>query len=263
MTTGTKKESLRSRAARGEKLTGGWCTLPTPFASELVCDAGIDYAVVDMQHGLAGVTSLVPMLQAIGGMGRPGLVRIPFADYGMAQRALDMGAHGVIVPMVNSVLDAATAVASCKYPPVGSRSYGPVRARLHMGSDTTAANAQSLCLVQIETAEAIDNLNDIIQVPGVDGVYVGPADLALSQGWQVGVPIPELDTQLDSIATACERHGVIPAIHATSGKSAAAYFSRGYSMCSVGSDSVWLRAAYAEEIALARGEHADSAASPY
>lgn len=250
-----KGNPLRSRLESAEPLLGGWCTLPTSFAAELVGGSGVDYAVVDMQHGLTGYSDLVSMLQAISLAGAVPMVRIPFGDHGIAQRALDAGAMGLIFPMVNTVALAEEAVRSCRYPPLGERSYGPIRARLHIDIDTEWVNSQILCLVQIETKEAMSNLDGILGVPGIDGVYVGPADLALSHGMPPGKSSPELDALLSRIVEACRASARIPAIHSLSGADARDKIALGYRMCSVGSDSVWLGSGYTQQVALAK-EHA-------
>jgi 4-hydroxy-2-oxoheptanedioate aldolase len=250
-----KGNPLRTRLGSQEPLFGGWCTLPTSFAAELVGSSGVDYAVVDMQHGLTGYSDLVSMLQGISLTGAVPMVRIPFGDHGIAQRALDAGAMGLIFPMVNSVPLAEEAVRSCRYPPLGERSYGPIRARLHIDIDTQWVNQQILCLVQIETKEAMANLDGILAVPGIDGVYVGPADLALSHGMPPGKSSPELDELLARIVDACRTQGAIPAIHSLSGADARDKVALGYRMCSIGSDSVWLGSGYAHQVAFAR-EHA-------
>lgn len=250
--TSPQGNALRPRLERQEVLLGGWCTLPTSFSAELVGNSGVDYAVVDMQHGLAGYSDLIAMLQAIGLTGTVPLVRIPFADYGLAQRALDAGAMGIIVPMVNDESLARVAVASCRYPPLGERSFGPIRAKFQLGTDPHWANDQVLCLVQIETREAMRNLDGILSMPGIDGVYVGPADLALSHGLPAGQQSPDLDALLASIVAACHVHARIPAIHTLSGADCLAKINLGYRMCSIGSDAVWLHAAYTEQVAKAR-----------
>lgn len=247
-----KGNPLRGLLETGDPLYGGWCTLPASFAAELVGTSGVDYAVVDMQHGLAGYSDLVAMLQAVSLTGAVPMVRIPFGDLGLAQRALDAGALGLIFPMVNTRALAEEAVRSCRYPPVGERSFGPIRAKLHLGVDTDWANEQVLCLVQIETQEAMANLDDILAVTGIDGVYVGPADLALSHGMPPGTQSEELDALLSRIVEACARAGRLPAIHVVSGEDARRKVELGYRMCSIGSDSVWLSAAYAQQVAVAR-----------
>lgn len=256
-------EILRQQMATGARLTGGWCTLPTSFATELVCHSGVDYAVVDMQHGLTGYSDLVSLLQAIATTPVVPMARIPYRDAGVAQRALDAGAYGLIMPMINSQADAEQAVAWCRYPPVGERSYGPIRARLFAGADPELANERVLCLVQIETRAAMTNLAAILAVPGIDGVYVGPADLALSHGLPLGGDDPTVRQMLAEIVAACREFNRIPGIHMTSGESAQEAFDLGYQMCSVGSDAVWLRAGYAEQIAIARATQAERVTGLY
>jgi 4-hydroxy-2-oxoheptanedioate aldolase len=255
--------ALRPRLAQRELLLGGWCTLPTSFAAELVGSSGVDYAVVDMQHGLTGYSDLISMLQAISLAGAVPIVRMPFSDYGLAQRALDAGAMGLILPMVNNAALATDAVRSCRYPPLGERSFGPIRAKLTLGMDPAWANEQVLCLVQIETREAMTNLDAILAVPGLDGVYVGPADLALSHGLPAGRPSPELDALLSRIVQACDHHGRIPGIHTLSGVDCRHKIALGYRMCSIGSDSVWLHGAYTGQVAVAREQEASAAGGLY
>lgn len=247
-----QENALRPRLEQQEVLLGGWCTLPTSFAAELVGNSGVDYAVVDMQHGLAGYSDLIAMLQAIALSGAVPLVRIPFADHGLAQRALDAGAMGIIVPMVNDPRLARAAVAFCRYPPLGERSFGPIRAKLQLGMDPQWANDQVMCLVQIETQDAMRNLDGILSIDGIDGVYVGPADLALSHGLPAGEQSAQLDALLSNIVAACDAHERIPAIHTLSGADCLSKIKLGYRMCSIGSDAVWLHAAYTEQVAKAK-----------
>lgn len=249
---GSVTNPLRSRLRDGEVVVGGWCTLPTSFAAEIVSDCGVDYAVVDMQHGLTGYSDLVSMLQAIGSAGVVPLVRIPYEDFGLAQRALDAGAYGLIVPMVNNCDQAKAAVNSARYPPIGERSYGPIRQKMHLGGDPAWVNSQVLLLVQIETRTAMANLDDILSVEGIDGVYVGPADLALTHGLEVGGQSAELDALLSRIVEACNEHGAVPGIHTASGADGRRAHSLGYRLTTVGSDAVWLRAGYSQQIAAAR-----------
>jgi len=249
---GSVSNTMRSRLADGEVLIGGWCTLPTSFAAEIVSDCDVDYAVVDMQHGLTGYSDLVSMLQAIGSRGVVPLVRIPFEDFGLAQRALDAGAYGLIVPMVSNRDQAQAAVNSARYPPLGERSYGPIRQKMHLGGDPAWVNSQVLLLVQIETIAAMANLDDILSIDGVDGVYTGPADLALTHGLPVGGASDELDALLTRIVQACDEHGVIPGIHTASGADCRRAQSLGYRLTSVGTDAVWLRAGFAQQVAAAR-----------
>lgn len=254
---------LRTQLDAGERPIGGWCTLPTSFAAEIVGDCGVDYAVVDMQHGMTGYSDLVSLLQAIGSRGVVPLVRIPFEDFGLAQRALDAGAYGLIVPMVSTRDQAVAAVNSTRYPPVGERSYGPIRQKMHLGADPAWVNSQILLLVQIETRLAMENVDEILAVDGIDGVYVGPADLALTHGLPVGAQSDELDALLSQVVEACNARTAIPGIHTASGADCRRAFSLGYRMASVGTDAVWLRAGYAQQVADARSIDETIAGSLY
>ncbi|MDQ3870594.1 MAG: aldolase/citrate lyase family protein [Chloroflexota bacterium] len=242
---------------------GGWCSIPSSFSAEIVASLGFDYVCIDMQHGLADFGDLVPMLQAVASYGTP-LVRVPVADYATAQRALDAGAEGLIFPLVNSRAEAEAAVASCRYPPLGARSYGPVRSRLHLGADVGHANAEVACIVMIETAAALDHLDEILDCPGVDAVYVGPNDLALGLGVLSEVSDPPFNRALETILEACVRRGTPAGIHTASGAAARAYVERGFSFATVTSDAAVLSAAYRSELATARGaEPATGTAGTY
>jgi len=254
---------LRSTLLGDGVALGAWCTLPTSFSCELVGTSGVDYGVIDMQHGLAGYSDLVPMLQGLTVGGLTPMVRVPFADRGLAQRALDAGSLGLIIPMVNDPETARDAVGMCRYPPLGERSFGPIRSRLQIGTDPEVANREILCLVQIETRQAMANLDGILGIEGVDGVYVGPADLALSHGISPGSSSDEVDGMLATIVEACVRHGRIPGIHTTSGADCRSKVSLGFRMLSIGSDSVWLQAGYSAQVAAARAEEASSGGGLY
>jgi 4-hydroxy-2-oxoheptanedioate aldolase len=264
---------LRTKLSAGEAAFGGWCAIPDSFSAEVVAASGCDYVTVDMQHGLAAFSDLVAMLQAIALHGPTSLVRIPAGDLATAQRALDAGAEGIIVPYVGSYEEARAAVAACRYPPLGHRSYGPVRSRLYLGPDSKHANEEVLCLVMIETKEGLDNLAEILDAPGVDGIYVGPADLALSIGGSRadGIhPLPagpeqgredtmansstSVDTAIAQILGACVAKGKPVGIHTRSGIDASAAVRRGFSFATVSTDAVLLAGVYAAELEAARAE---------
>lgn len=248
----TSSNHLKALLDSGRPAVGGWCTIPDSYSAEIVAYASSDYVVVDMQHGLAAFSDLVQMLQAVAAHGPTPLVRIPHGDLATAQRALDAGAQGIIFPLINSAADAAAAVASCRFPPLGTRSYGPVRARLHLGADPEVLNREVLCLVQVETLEAMQALDEILSCVGVDGVYVGPADLALSLGLPVGTAQPAVEDALGTVVTSCRAAGLTPGIHTASGEAARGALERGFQMATVSSDAVLLLAAYQRELATAR-----------
>lgn len=202
--------SLRERWAAGDTTTNCWLVMPAPFAAEIASRAGFDSVCIDMQHGLVDYGDLVPLLQATTASGTPTLVRVPWNEPSVLMRVLDAGAAGVIVPMVDTPEQAERAVAACRYPPRGLRSFGPARASLVHGADYFDwADTSALVFVMIETTTALDNLDAILDTPGLDGVYVGPADLSLS----MGLP-PETDSTRPEHQAAVKR--VIEACHARS-----------------------------------------------
>ncbi len=197
---------------------GAWAGLPTAVSCEIMSQAGFDYVCIDMQHGLADYSDALAMLAAIDlGTATP-VVRVPWNEQGIIGRVLDAGAMGIIIPMVNSREEAEAAVRSCRYAPEGSRSFGPTRVALRDGPGYFAgANQAVKCIPMVETVAALENLDDIVSTPGVDAVYVGPADLSVSLGLPPGNNDGEtsFDDALAAIVAACQTHGVVPGIHST------------------------------------------------
>jgi 4-hydroxy-2-oxoheptanedioate aldolase len=177
--------------------------------------AGFDWVCVDTQHGVIDYQQMVGMLQAVSSTDVTPLVRVPWNEPGIIGKTLDAGARGVIIPMVNSVAEAERAVCACRYAPAGARSYGPLRATYYAGADYYQhANDDVLCIVMIETKEAVERVDDILSVPGVDAVYIGPADLSITLGLPPA-PAQEAAVFNDAIAKvlqSCRAHGVVPGI---------------------------------------------------
>jgi 4-hydroxy-2-oxoheptanedioate aldolase len=193
---------------------GGWLQLPGPATAELMGSVGYDFVCVDTQHGLIGDDALLPMLQALAATGTPSLVRVSHNALDVIGRALDRGAAGVVVPLVESVEEAAAAVSACHYPPRGTRSYGPTRVAWS-GADLLAPG---LCAVMIETAAGLDALPGILEVDGVDAVFVGPSDLALGTGRTLAGQDDDLsyDELLASITARCGAAGIPVGIYCSS-----------------------------------------------
>ncbi len=208
---------MKQRWTDGRGGVGLWLALPDPSVAEQLGSLDPDYLVVDMQHGLIDYSDVRSLLQAAQRSTATPFVRVPWNEPGIIGKVLDAGALGVIIPMVNTVEQAQQAVASCFYQPKGSRSHGPVRAALAHGDDYGEhANDEVVCVVMIETVEAIGNLDQILAVPGIDAVYVGPADLSRTLGLE---PLGDHDDEsfveaIDTILAACSRAGVVPGIHA-------------------------------------------------
>src|ERR671916_1061420 len=215
-------------------------TVPGSVGAEIFAGTGVDYVCVDQQHGVIDYDSMVPMFQAIRAEGAAPITRVLSNDQFLIMKALDAGALGVIVPLVNSTEDAARAVAACRYPPRGMRSYGPVRAAGVIGSrDPEELGGGGLCLGMVETREGLERVEEIAATPGLDGIYVGPADMALSLGLppDVGREDPEHVEAVRRIRDACRQHNIAVGAHCLSGESAAEYAKQGFNLVTVGIDS--------------------------
>jgi len=226
---------------------GGWCVIPGSFTAEIMASAGFDWVCVDVQHGLIGYQEMLVMLQAVAVVGVPSIVRVPWNDPGWIMKALDAGAAGVIVPMVNSPAEAAAAVGACRYPPDGYRSWGPTRASLGVPDySPELANRSVICAVMVETVAALEQLAEIVSVPGVDAVFIGPSDFALSMGFGPRTDEPEHRRLLEGVPAVCRDHGVVAGIACGSAELLARWRQAGYTMLAAPSDLVTLRRATAE-----------------
>ncbi len=211
-----RENRLKRLWAAGEKTVNGWLAIPNGFSAEIMAHQGFDSLTVDMQHGVVDYQAAVSMLQAISTTDTVPLVRVPWNEPGVLQKVLDAGAYGVICPMINSRVEAEAFVSACRYPPLGSRSFGPIRALLYGGADYPArANDEVLTLAMIETKEAMAALDSILEVEGLDGIYVGPADLSNSLGCT-----PKFDQEeqpvvdaIRSIIGTAKRHRKFAGIH--------------------------------------------------
>ncbi|MGD0808570.1 MAG: aldolase/citrate lyase family protein [Acidimicrobiales bacterium] len=247
-------KSLRDVTGSGGVAFGAWSIIPSPFATELLARSGYDWMCVDMQHGQVGsVESLMPLLQVINAHDVPAFVRIPWkTNFTVAMHAVDYGAQGVIVPMVDTAEEAAEIVRALRYPPEGERSWAPVRARLLLDNYSPAiANEHVFCFVMIETRSGLDHVDEILSVPGVDGAYIGPNDLSVSHG---GPPLPTSKNPLlcdlaDRVLDACKRSGRVAGFH-TDGPEEALYWSgRGFQVVNVSSDAGLIAAGSAANVA--------------
>ena len=250
-----RENKLKSIWARGEAVVNGWLSIPSAFSAEVMANQGFDSLTVDMQHGVIDYQVAVTMLQGISTTGAMPLARVPWNDPARLMKILDAGAYGVICPMVNTRAEAEALVRACKYPPRGYRSWGPVRASIYAGADYgDHANDDIVVMPMIETAEAMKNLDDILSVPGVDGVYVGPSDLSLALGLkprldQTDAPVVEAQQK---IAEACKRHGVVAGIHNSTATYALKMIAQGYQFVTLASDSRHMAMKAAEEVAVVR-----------
>lgn len=217
----------------GKPAIGGFLSLPGGFSAEVMAHTGLDWLCVDMQHGAIGFSDAITMLTALSTTAVTPLVRVPWNEPSVIMKVLDAGAYGVIVPMVSNRAEAERAVAACRYPPAGIRSNGPFRGLLYGGADYQKhADGEMLCIAMIETAEGIEKMEEIISTPGLDAVYIGPTDLALS----LGLP-PVMDNDdpkhvatVNRILETCRKHKVAAAMHTASAKYTQRYIDQGFNM---------------------------------
>ena len=257
----THHAQFRQRLMAGEHLVGYWCVLDAPVATERIAMLGYDYIAVDMQHGLVGFGGMVRALTAIdAGNGSVGLVRVGENSIAAIGRALDAGAVGVIVPLIEDADDAARAVAAARYAG-GRRSYGPMRSGLRIGPTPADADAAVTVLAMIETPSGLEHVEEICQVPGVDGVYVGPSDLRLALGGSTSTD-PSVDEDferaLQRIARAATEAGIAAGIHTPSGEVAAVRLAQGFTVATVASDLTHLEIAARDHLDIARRAGASS-----
>jgi 4-hydroxy-2-oxoheptanedioate aldolase len=223
----------------GKCVTMGWLSVSHGFTAEVMARQGFDALVVDMQHGTTELSDVLPMLQAISQTDTVPVVRVPWNDPAIIMKALDLGAYAIIVPLVNTAEDAAKAVAACRYPPVGMRSSGPVRAVHYGGADYVAkANDEIVVMAMIETKEGLANLDAICATPGLDAVYIGPSDLSFALGLDPrgDNPDPVHVATCDQIRDAAHKHGIKACMHCATGSFAAGAVKRGFDLVMITSD---------------------------
>ena len=237
---------LKSIWAEGRATTNGWLSIPHVVTAEVMAGLGWDSITIDMHHGLIDYPAMLSMLVALGDSGPVPLVRVPWNDPGTIYRVLDAGAKGVICPMINTAAEAEIFVKATKYPPLGSRSFGPIRPLIKEGPHYVAtANATCLALAQIETRQALANIDAIFSVPGLDGVYVGPSDLAFDMGLppHFDTEVPALLQTFEVILAAAKRHGLAAGMHNSTPAYAKRMAEAGFDLVTFGSDIGFMLAA--------------------
>jgi len=242
--------SLRTLWQSGGAAVNGWLAIANSFSAETMAHQGWDSLTIDLQHGVVDYQAMLPMLQAISTTATVPVVRVPWLEPGILMKSLDAGAYGVICPMVNTRQDAQNLVAWTHYAPRGTRSFGPVRALLYGGADyPDHANDTIVTFAMIETAKALDNLDEILSVEGLDAIYIGPSDLSLALGCRpVFDDVDDLAQQaIDHILERAKAHGVVAGIHNGTADGALARVAKGFQFVTVSSDAR-LMAAGAQQI---------------
>jgi 4-hydroxy-2-oxoheptanedioate aldolase len=244
-----RPNDTRRRLAGGQPALGLFISSASPLTAEIVGQLGVDWALVDLQHGENNLGNLSTMLQAVSTTPATPFVRVPANDATLIQRTLDLGAYGIVVPLVNTAEEAEAAVRAAKYPPRGERSWGPIRGALYGGPDYfSAADAETMLFVMLETATAVANAEAILATPGVDGCLVGTNDLRISYGDAPEVGSGEhlagpAEAAVATILAACQTTGTIPGIQLYGADAAAARIAQGFRFIGLGTELRLMRAA--------------------
>ena len=241
-----KINKLKKKLEQGHVALNGWLHIPNTWTAEVMAHAGWDSITIDGQHGLPDVQTGVQMMQAISTTDTVPLFRVSWNDPALIMRVLDGGSYGVICPMINDAKACEKFVQACHYPPLGYRSFGPIRARVYAGDDYAQyANEEILTIAMIETKQAIENIDSILSTKGLNAILVGSNDLRLS--FSASVPQNEVNDQyenaLDTILKSCKKNGIIPGIWCASAAIAKSMIAKGFRLVSIASDSMLLQQA--------------------
>lgn len=262
-----RENTVRTKLKNGGAIVNGWLGIPSSVSAEGMAHAGFDSLTIDMQHGPVHYDAALPMLQAISTTGTIPMARVPWNEPGIIMKMLDAGAYGIICPMINTAEECEAFVRACRYPPYGNRSYGPTRVSLYAGADYGKhANDTVLTFAMVETAQALENLEAILSVDGLDAIYVGPADLSQSLGGPPGAdfedgPVPGA---LDTIIEAAKRHGIYAGLHNASAAYAAKMIGKGFQFVTIQSDLGFLIAKAKEVVnGVKEGGESQKSSSPY
>jgi 4-hydroxy-2-oxoheptanedioate aldolase len=245
-----RPNNLRTVWQAGGAVVNGWLAIANSFSAEVMAHQGWDSLTIDLQHGVVDYAGMVGMLQAISTTATVPVVRVPWLEPGILMKTLDAGAYGVICPMVNTREDAQKLVAYTHYAPQGTRSFGPVRAQIYGGADYAQhANSTIVTFAMIETAAALDNLDSILSVEGLDAIYIGPSDLSLALGCTPTFDDldPPAAQAVDHILARAKAHGVVAGIHNGSTAAALKRIEKGFQFVTISSDAR-LMAAGAQQV---------------
>ena len=262
------KNKLKMTWGEGQSTINGWLSINSPFVAEIMAAQDYDSITIDAQHGAVSYEGALGMLQAMRASGVVPMVRVPWLDAGAIMKALDAGAYGIICPMVNSRADAERLVSYMRYPPFGTRSFGPTRANFSAGPGyASEANGEMLAFAMIETAEAMHNLDEIVRTPGLDGVYIGPADLTLGLSDGALPPgfdreEPEMVDAIKTILAAAKAAGIRAGLHCGTPEYAAKAMGWGFDMVTLSNDVRLLASEATRTITKARRILSDGVAEP-
>ena len=241
-----RKNKLKELFKKGKPIINSWLAIPSSFSAEVMANQGWDSLTIDMQHGLIDYPNAVNMLQAISTTETTSMARVNWNEPGQIMKILDAGCYGIICPMVSNRKEAENFVQACQYPPKGNRSFGPIRASIYGGSDyANYADQEILKLAMIETKEALEKLDEILDTPNLDGIYIGPADLSLAVGEEPGFDKGENTKaykEILNILEAAKKRNLLAGLHNGTAEYAQKMINKGFNLVTVGSDSRYITA---------------------
>ena len=241
-----RKNKLKELFKAGKPIINSWLAVPSSFSAEVMANQGWDSLTIDMQHGLIDYPNAVGMLQSISTTETTPMARVNWNEPGQIMKILDAGCYGIICPMVSNRKEAENFIKACQYPPKGYRSFGPIRASIYGGDNYVKyADSEILKLAMIETKESLDKLDEILETPNLDGIYIGPADLSLAVGEEPGFDKAE-DTkaykEILRILEAAKKRNLLAGLHNGTAEYAQKMIKKGFNLVTVGSDSRYISA---------------------
>tara|TARA_B100001059_G_scaffold206535_1_gene217403 strand:- start:7155 stop:7943 length:789 start_codon:yes stop_codon:yes gene_type:complete len=252
-----RKNKLKELFKSGKPIINSWLAVPSSFSAEIMAQQGWDSLTIDMQHGLIDYPSAVNMMQAISTTETTPMARVNWNEPGQIMKILDAGCYGIICPMVSNRKEAENFVQACQYPPNGYRSFGPIRASIYGGNDYAKhADQEILKLAMIETKEALEKLDEILDTPNLDGIYIGPADLSLAVGEEPGFDKPENTKaykEILRILDAAKKRGLLTGLHNGTAEYAQKMINKGFNLVTVGSDSRYMTAGAKSDLERLKG----------
>ena len=239
-----RKNKLKELFKEGKPIINSWLAVPSSFSAEVMAQQGWDSLTIDMQHGLIDYPNAVSILQAISTTETMPMARVNWNEPGQIMKILDAGCYGIICPMVSNRKEAENFIQACQYPPNGYRSFGPIRASIYGGDDYAKhADKEILKLAMIETKEALEKLDEILDTPNLDGIYIGPADLSLAVGEEPGFDKPESTKaykEILRILDAAKKRNLLAGLHNGTAEYAQKMIEKGFNLVTVGSDSRYI-----------------------
>ena len=252
-----RKNRIKELFKAGKPIINSWLAVPSSFSAEVMANQGWDSLTIDMQHGLIDYPNAVSMLQAISTTETTPMARVNWNEPGQIMKILDAGCYGIICPMVSNRKEAEKFIQACQYPPKGYRSFGPIRASIYGGSDYAKnADEEILKLAMIETKEALENLDEILDTPNLDGIYVGPADLSLAINEEPGFDRPENTKaykEILRILEAAKKRNLFAGLHNGTAEYAQKMLDKGFNLVTVGSDSRYISAGAKSDLEKLKG----------